>query len=225
MRRRSRVLFAFAASVAAAALAPTDASAQTPDQARQAAYSTDQAQAGAAVYQAACVMCHLPNLAGSFEAPELAGANFRNTWGARSVSDLLELTRETMPPEAPRSLDEGQYVALAAYILRQNGVAPAQARMSLSSSGRVIGGTGAVGATAAGGVEPTGHPETSPRPPTRISRIRPTETGSIGAALRERRVTALSLRSPRRTSTASAWPGCGAWSPEPANPRSLSGTA
>ena len=130
-----------------ATLAANEVSAQTPEQARQAAYAADQAEAGAAVYRESCAACHLPNLAGSFEAPELAGPNFRNTWGARSVSDLVELMRETMPPEAPGSLDEGQYVALAAFILRQNGVAPAQARLGLSSSGRVIGGTGAVAVT------------------------------------------------------------------------------
>ena len=153
-----------------ATLQASEVSAQAPEQARQAAYSADQAEAGAAVYRAACGACHLPNLAGSFEAPELAGPNFRNTWGARSVSDLVELMSETMPPEAPGSLDEGQYVALAAFMLRQNGVAPAQARLSLSSSGRVIGGTGAVGATAAGGVEPTVRP---PVPRTSWHRANP----------------------------------------------------
>ncbi len=148
------------ACAAALVLIPTHAWAQAPDQARQAAYSTDQAEAGAVVYRQSCAACHLPNLAGSFEAPELAGPNFRSTWGARSVSDLLELMRETMPPQATGSLAEGQYVALAAFILRENGVAPAQARLSLSSSGRVIGGAGAAGVTAAagaaaGGVAPT----------------------------------------------------------------------
>ena len=149
------------------------ASAQGPDQARQAAYAADQAETGAAVYRAACVVCHLPNLSGSFEAPELAGPNFRNTWGARSVSDLVELMRETMPTQAPGSLDEGQYVALTAFILRQNGVAPAQARLSLSSSGRVIGGAGAM--AAAGDGEPTVRPPvpgrvgTGPTPGTRNS--------------------------------------------------------
>ncbi|MEE2669809.1 MAG: PQQ-binding-like beta-propeller repeat protein [Gemmatimonadota bacterium] len=121
----------------------TAVAAQVPDRPRQAAYTSDQAETGAALYQEACAMCHLPNLRGSFEAPELAGANFRSTWRARSVSDLIELMRETMPTEAPGSLDDGQYVALAAFILRENGVAPARARLSLSSSGRVIGGIGA----------------------------------------------------------------------------------
>ena len=146
--RLQATLARFASALAfTATFAACEVSAQAPEQARQAAYTADQAEAGAAVYQESCAGCHLPNLSGSFEAPELAGSNFRNTWGARSVTDLLELMRETMPTEAPGSLDESQYVALAAFILRQNGVAPAQARLSLSSSGRVIGGTGVVAAT------------------------------------------------------------------------------
>ncbi|MCH7890276.1 MAG: PQQ-binding-like beta-propeller repeat protein, partial [Gemmatimonadetes bacterium] len=174
---KTRAVLAFTAILSAAQVSASaaDASAQTPDLTRQAAFSVDQAEAGAVVYEASCAGCHLPNLAGAFEAPELAGPNFRNTWGARSVSDLLELLRETMPTEAPGSLDEAQYVALAAFILRQNGVAPTQARLSLSSSGRVIGGAGAVGATAVGGGEPPVRPPvpgrvgTGPTPGTRNS--------------------------------------------------------
>ena len=135
----------------AAILTASHVSAQAPEQARQAAFAADQAETGAAVYEEACASCHLPNLAGSFEAPELAGPNFRNTWGARSVSDLMELMRETMPTQTPGSLDEGQYVALAAFLLRENGIAPSQVRLTLSSSGRVIGGAGALAAAGAAG--------------------------------------------------------------------------
>ena len=39
-------------------------------------FVTQQADAGRAAYQANCVSCHLPDLAGQFEAPPLTGANF-----------------------------------------------------------------------------------------------------------------------------------------------------
>ncbi len=132
----------------AAILAASGISAQAPDQTRQATYTADQAVGGATVYQQSCASCHLPDLAGSFESPPLAGPDFRNTWGARSVSDLLALVRETMPPESPGSLGEGQYVALVAFILRENGVASAQARLNVSSSGRVFAATDAEAVTA-----------------------------------------------------------------------------
>ena len=45
--------------------------------AQQAAYTQDQAEAGAAVYRETCAECHLANLRGSFEAPELSGRSFQ----------------------------------------------------------------------------------------------------------------------------------------------------
>ena len=44
-----------------------------------------QATAGAALYQANCAGCHMPDLGGRNEAPPLAGANFMTTWGTRST--------------------------------------------------------------------------------------------------------------------------------------------
>ena len=65
---RFRATLAWLASGLAlsAILPPTQLSAQTPDLTRQAAFSVDQAEAGAVVYEASCAGCHLPNLAGSF---------------------------------------------------------------------------------------------------------------------------------------------------------------
>ena len=65
-------------------------------------YTQDQAGAGETAYQAECAGCHMSDFAGAFEAPELAGPNFRNTWGERTAGDLLEYIRATMPPEAAR---------------------------------------------------------------------------------------------------------------------------
>ena len=56
-------------------------------------YTAVQADIGASVYAEQCLVCHLDDLRGSFEAPELAGANFRSTWGARPVTDLVNLRR------------------------------------------------------------------------------------------------------------------------------------
>ena len=39
-------------------------------------FTIEQATAGRAVYQANCASCHLPDLAGRNEAPQLAGGNF-----------------------------------------------------------------------------------------------------------------------------------------------------
>ena len=106
--------------------------------AQQAAFTRGQAEAGADVYREACAECHLENLRGSFEAPELSGRSFRSSWRGGMVAGLLDLIRETMPPEAPRTLSEQQTAAVAAYLLSENGISSADTPLSLSSPGRVF---------------------------------------------------------------------------------------
>jgi len=81
-----------------------------------------QVAAGQASYKENCASCHLPDLAGQNEAPQLAGGNFMNTWRARTTRDLIEYMQATMPPGRP-SLAEADYVNIAAFILRSNGAA------------------------------------------------------------------------------------------------------
>src|SRR3954471_18474207 len=86
-------------------------------------FTADQAAAGRAVYQANCASCHLPDLAGRNEAPQLAGNNFMNTWRARTARDLFEFTQSTMPPTGA-NLGAEQYLAVTAFILQANGAQP-----------------------------------------------------------------------------------------------------
>ena len=88
-----------------------------------AVYTAEQAAAGRAAYQANCASCHLADLGGRNEAPQLAGINFMNTWRARSTRDLLELIQSTMPPSG-ETLPADQYLSIVAYILQSNGAAP-----------------------------------------------------------------------------------------------------
>ena len=108
----------------------------------QATFTAEQATAGAELYEARCAACHLRTLQGSFEAPQLAGGNFRNRWGSQPVADLLQRTRETMPPNAPNSLSEAEYTAIIAYIIRENGVAPGEAQLTFATPGLVVAGSG-----------------------------------------------------------------------------------
>ena len=54
-------------------------------------YTAAQADAGRAVYLSHCASCHLPDLAGSNEAPALAGSNFIRAWGDRTPSYVFSL--------------------------------------------------------------------------------------------------------------------------------------
>ena len=139
--------------LAAAALTTGTASVS----AQQAVYAAAQADAGATVYGRSCAQCHLTNLQGSFEAPQLAGSNFQLQWGGRPVAELLQFVTERMPPLAGGSLQAEEYAAVVAYILRENGVAPGGAALTASSVGQVLAGAGGAAAAA---------PAEAPRYPT-----------------------------------------------------------
>ncbi len=102
-----------------------------------ASYTGDQAQTGEALYLQQCASCHLVSLQGQFEAPELAGPNFRNIWGNRSIADLLTVIDETMPVLSPGSLSDEQRTAIVAFILRENGVAVSDTRLTVASAALV----------------------------------------------------------------------------------------
>src|SRR6266550_9289499 len=82
-------------------------------------FTAEQAAAGRVAYQANCASCHLPDLAGRNEAPQLAGNNFMNTWRTRTTKDLFEFIQSTMPPTG-ENLSAAQYLAVTAYILQAN---------------------------------------------------------------------------------------------------------
>ncbi len=77
--------------------------------------------AGQAAYERACASCHLATFTGSFEAPELAGPNFRAVWEERTVGEF-RATLRTMPPTAPNSLRAAEYDAITVYLLAANGL-------------------------------------------------------------------------------------------------------
>ena len=87
-------------------------------------FTVAQVEAGQDIYERRCATCHLDNLTGSFEAPELAGPNFRRMWNQRPVEELIDLIETTMPPGASVSLNPQDYASLVAYILRANDVEP-----------------------------------------------------------------------------------------------------
>jgi len=116
MRRPRLTLVALAF---AAALAVGLAAAQPP---QTPVFTAEQAAAGRAAYQTSCAGCHMPDLGGRNEAPQLAGGNFMSTWRTRSTRDLFEFTQSTMPPSGD-NLPVEQYLNIIAYILQSNGAA------------------------------------------------------------------------------------------------------
>ena len=92
-----------------------------------------QATAGRASYQAHCAGCHLPDLAGRNEAPQLAGTNFLTAWRARTVGVLISYMQSTMPPGNRGGLGADAYVELAAFLLEANGARLASQPLTATS--------------------------------------------------------------------------------------------
>ena len=84
-------------------------------------YTATQADAGQLSYEQVCASCHLGNLSGSFEAPELAGPNFMNAWGGRPIRELFDFIQATMPP-AGQTPNARVTTNIIAYLLQANGV-------------------------------------------------------------------------------------------------------
>ena len=173
----------------AAALAglgvPEGARPQVPASGSQAPFTLEQAALGATVYEAACAECHRPGLEGSSEAPALAGPSFRGVWARRPAAQLLEYLRLAMPPSGPGSLTDAEYAEVAAYLLEQNGAAPASATLTFASTGVAVAGIGAAGTgpasagivlPAPGRVGTAPSPEGVAQPPETVGELHETPT-------------------------------------------------
>jgi alcohol dehydrogenase (cytochrome c) len=98
--------------------------AQQPAPAPAPVFTAQQAAAGRTAYDANCAACHLVDLGGSNEAPQLAGGSFIGEWGDRSVADLIGYITKAMPPDNPGAPGQPAITNIVAYILQANGAAP-----------------------------------------------------------------------------------------------------
>lgn len=145
-------------------------------------YTAAQAAAGRAAYQANCASCHVADLGGRNEAPQLAGTDFMNTWRNRSTADLLDYISSQMPPGRP-SLAADDYASIVAYILQQNGAVAGATPVSASTAvaiGTVATGQRPAAAPAAQAAAARGGDEGAPRPAARVAQPRGvTVAGSV----------------------------------------------
>jgi len=149
MRRDTRDRSAKAERVLVIAIVVTAIGLVGAQQGPASVYTAAQATAGRTVYQASCASCHLPDLAGRNEAPQLAGNNFMNAWRTRTTRDLFEFIQSTMPPTG-ENLSAEQYLGVTAYILQANG-APAGGQPLTPTTSTPIGQLGVRPATTTAG--------------------------------------------------------------------------
>ena len=85
-------------------------------------YTATQATAGEGAYLAACAACHGVRLEGG-AGPPLSGERFRTRTRQAHlrVGDVFSAVAKQMPLNQPASLPHERYVAIMAYLLKENG--------------------------------------------------------------------------------------------------------
>jgi cytochrome c len=85
-------------------------------------YTDAQAGRGERQYGRSCAQCHGPDLAGDpiMEIPALSLDSFMTSWSGKTVKDLFDTVKRSMPKDKPGSLGTGAYLDVVAYLLQVN---------------------------------------------------------------------------------------------------------
>ncbi len=83
-------------------------------------YSQEQAGRGEKQYLELCARCHGENLMGGEESPAVVGEDFLEKWHGKTVGELVERVRKTMPTDCPGVLSLKQCTDIVAYVLSAN---------------------------------------------------------------------------------------------------------
>jgi mono/diheme cytochrome c family protein len=94
-------------------------------------YSADQAARGQAAYAANCGSCHLDDLTAYRGA--LHGHAFAEAFQGGTLEHLFQITKKTMPRDAPASLRDDTYVDIIAYVLQTNSFPAGREELKLES--------------------------------------------------------------------------------------------
>ena len=113
-------------------------------------YTAAQAATGETIYFDKCATCHGADLGGIERAPALTGASFLDSWQGQDLRRLRDRI-DTMPPNAPKSVSDGDAVALIAFLLRSSNM-PAGSTALTTDRAQLA--TITFGAPRAGGASP-----------------------------------------------------------------------
>ena len=105
-----------------------------PQLSQEGVYTLEQAESVINIYNTDCAQCHATNLRGTEGGNALVGNQFLMKWSEKSVKDLIEYTKSTMPLSNPGTYDDKTYASLVAYILRFNKYAPGEMDLDQSTA-------------------------------------------------------------------------------------------
>jgi Cytochrome C oxidase, cbb3-type, subunit III len=83
-------------------------------------YTQEQAERAKVRFTSVCRRCHNDDLGGSDRGPSLRGERFMANWETQGLNLLFAKIRNTMPPDAPTSLPDDEYLDLVTLILQAN---------------------------------------------------------------------------------------------------------
>lgn len=100
------------------------------------AYTAAQADRGMSAYEYSCSRCHGENLTASGNV--LRGTKFLEHWREDTLKNFFTILKTTMPRGAPRSLGDGEYVDIIAYVLRVNDFPAGSEELTTSNLGQIL---------------------------------------------------------------------------------------
>ena len=130
-----------------------------------AGFTAAQAEAGRAAYEANCSACHLRDLKGSNEAAQLAGANFLNQWGDKTIAELHAYLMASMPPGSPGGPGSQTMLDIVAYLLQANGASAGSQPLARDAASTVRSGITASGQAQAPAPRPAAAAAAQAPPP------------------------------------------------------------
>jgi mono/diheme cytochrome c family protein len=122
-----------ASGAAVAAVMPQTVRAQGAKSVLDGIYAPAQAASGRELYPNTCAGCHGAALGGA-SGPALIGGPFIERWQGKTVGDLFEKIKTTMPAGAPGTLSADATADLVSFILGSNGFTAGTTRLALDAA-------------------------------------------------------------------------------------------
>ena len=118
---KQTIVFVATTCIVVAALAT--GSAQASRTTSEGVFTDAQQKRGEAIYARECSTCHGERLKGGEGSPPLTGTEFNDNWNNKTVAELFDKIRQTMPapPEQPGKLTPQQTSDVVAHILNVDG--------------------------------------------------------------------------------------------------------
>ena len=101
-------------------------------------YTAEQAERGAQPYLENCATCHGEDLGGGSNSPGLVGVSFQFLWGGKTLHELFEAIRTTMPTDNPASLPRGTYLDILTYMMQVNKFPAGNGELDAEALGNIL---------------------------------------------------------------------------------------